>query len=54
MLEKVLNNHLRSVEVRRKCVLNKTDIHQEILDNIPYLDFDYETVMGACAESVIG
>lgn len=54
MLEKILNDHVRGVEVRRKCVLSNAELNQEVLDNIPYIGFDYETVMGVCAESVIG
>lgn len=54
-LEKVLNDHLRGVEVRRKYLLKQKHMkHMKSLDDLPYLDYNYEVVMGACAESVIG
>ncbi len=54
-LEKVLNNHLRGVEVRRKYLLKQKHMkHMKSLQDLPYLDYNYELVMGACAESVIG
>lgn len=50
-LESVLNSSQRGVEVRRKFIekMAKRDI-----GNLPFRNFDYETVMGACCESVIG
>lgn len=53
-LEKVLNDHLRGVEVRRKYLLQQDHMKNRSLDSLPYKDYDYELVMGACAESVIG
>ena len=53
-LEKVLNNHLRGVKVRRKFILRQTHMKSKNLDALPYKDYDYEQVMGVCAENVIG
>ena len=53
-LEIVLGDYLRGVRVRRKCTVRQAKVALTCLDNLPYLDFDYETVMGACAESVVG
>lgn len=54
MLEKVLGDHLRGVEVRRKTVLRQAGVQSACLNKVPYHNYDYEMVMGACAESVIG
>ena len=55
-LEKILDDHLRGVEVRRKYLLKQDHMKHMTsgLDNLPYLEYDYKSVMGACAESVIG
>ena len=53
-LEKVLNNPLRGVEVRRKFVMKQSHVKNKNLDSVPYKDYDYEQVSGACAENVIG
>lgn len=55
-LETVLGNHLRGVEVRRKCTSRATNniSTTNYMSKLPYKDYDYETVRGACAESVIG
>ena len=54
-LEKILDNPLRGVEVRRKYLLKQDHLkHISNLEALPYLDYDYKLVMGACAESVIG
>jgi hydroxymethylglutaryl-CoA reductase (NADPH) len=53
-LELTLGDHIRGVKVRRKCTARQAKIQSKCLDNLPYLNYDYETVMGACAESVIG
>ena len=53
-LEKVLEDHLRGVEVRRKMVTRQTNIPTATMKGIPYRNYDYERVHGACAENVIG
>ena len=42
------------VDVRRKYVSRSAKLSPAILNQIPFRDYDYKTVMGACAESVIG
>ena len=55
LLETVLENHLRGVEVRRKYLLKQPHMkHMKSLQDLPYTNYDYKVVMGACAESVIG
>merc|ERR1719266_2680184 len=55
LLETVLDNHLRGVEVRRKYLLKQPHMnHMKSLQDLPYTNYDYKVVMGACAESVIG
>lgn len=53
-LETMLGDHLRGVKVRRRCTVRQAKIAPNCLDSLPYLNYNYETVMGACAESVIG
>lgn len=53
-LEVVLGDYLRGVQVRRKCTVRQANLKPDCLDNLPFLNYNYETVMGACAESVIG
>ena len=53
-LETMLGDHLRGVKVRRKCTVRQAKVSPKCLDNLPYLNYNYEMVMGACAESVIG
>eukprot|EP00095_Tigriopus_kingsejongensis_P004201 snap_masked-scaffold208_size258758-processed-gene-1.0 protein:Tk04201 transcript:snap_masked-scaffold208_size258758-processed-gene-1.0-mRNA-1 annotation:"3-hydroxy-3-methylglutaryl- reductase" len=50
-LESVLNNPTRGVEIRRKYV---EKVAKRDIGNLPFRNFDYDTVMGACCESVIG
>ncbi|QQP41275.1 3-hydroxy-3-methylglutaryl coenzyme A reductase [Caligus rogercresseyi] len=53
-LEKVLKDHLRGVVIRRK-LISRREIHlQKAFEKLPYRHFDYQTVMGACCESVVG
>ncbi|XP_040580891.1 uncharacterized protein Hmgcr [Lepeophtheirus salmonis] len=53
-LEKVLNDHLRGVVVRRKLISRREQHLQKAFEKLPYKHFDYHTVMGACCESVVG
>ena len=53
-LEKVLDNHLRGVEIRRKMVMAQNKISPATLKAIPYRNYEYEKVLGQCAENVIG
>ena len=50
-LEKELEDNKRGVAVRRKLVENKSG---KGLTGLPYVHYDYDPVMGACCESVIG
>jgi len=52
-LETELNDHTRAVEIRRQ-VLERT-IEQDVsLRGLPFENFDYSKVLGACCENVIG
>ena len=53
-LEKVLDDHLRGVEIRRKMVMNQNNISPATLKSIPYRGYEYDKVLGQCAENVIG
>ncbi len=53
-LEKILNNPLRGVEVRRKIVGKQAAHLRPALANLPYKHYDYQLVMGACCENVVG
>ena len=53
-LEKVLDDHLRGVEIRRKMVMAQNNIAPATLKAIPYRSYEYEKVLGQCAENVIG
>ena len=53
-LEKILRDHLRGVEIRRKMVMRQTNTSTATMKEIPYRNYDYERVLGACAENVIG
>lgn len=52
-LEKILNNPLRGVEVRRK-IIGKQEHIRRGLENLPFRHYDYKPVMGACCENVVG
>merc|ERR1719362_2410165 len=53
-LEKVLDDHLRGVEVRRKLVLKQAELANTAIKAIPYRNYNYDKVLGQCAENVIG
>jgi len=60
-LEKILNNPLRGVQVRRKILAEQSASTSgagtrvsEALPSLPYRGYDYKPVMGACCENVIG
>ncbi|XP_022901116.1 3-hydroxy-3-methylglutaryl-coenzyme A reductase-like [Onthophagus taurus] len=52
-LEKAVNNPERGVGIRRK-IFGENGKFDEALINLPYKDYDYSKVMGACCENVIG
>lgn len=52
-LETALENHERGVAIRRKILLN--DLHDKgSMEKLPYQQYDYTYVHGACCENVIG
>ena len=53
-LEKILNNPMRGVEVRRKIVGKQAAHLKGALAHLPYKHYDYQLVMGACCENVVG
>ncbi|KAJ9589270.1 hypothetical protein L9F63_017515 [Diploptera punctata] len=52
-LEKMVGDPERGVGIRRKILTQKADL-KDALDNLPYKNYDYTKVMGACCENVIG
>ncbi|RZF38994.1 hypothetical protein LSTR_LSTR003737 [Laodelphax striatellus] len=52
-LEKVVNDCERGVGIRRRIVCLDAAI-PEALNDLPYKNYDYDKVMGACCENVIG
>lgn len=52
-LEIDLDNYERGVIVRRK-YFSKLMKCEDVLNNLPFKDYSYELVMGACCENVIG
>lgn len=50
-LEKAVKNAERGVKIRRQLI--ESSINTKI-ENLPFLDYDYNRVMGACCENVIG
>jgi hydroxymethylglutaryl-CoA reductase (NADPH) len=52
-LESELNDCTRAVEIRRQ-VLERGLEHEVSLRGLPYDNFDYSKVLGACCENVIG
>lgn len=52
-LEKILNNPMRGVEVRRQ-IIGKQGNMRRAMNTLPYKHYDYQQVMGACCENVVG
>jgi len=52
-LETALENHERGVAIRRKILLNDLQDKKSI-NNLPYANYDYTFVHGACCENVVG
>ncbi|XP_064607841.1 3-hydroxy-3-methylglutaryl-coenzyme A reductase-like isoform X2 [Liolophura sinensis] len=52
-LESMLENHERGVAIRRKMVSRHLPC-MEALEKLPYMNYDYTYVEGACCENVIG
>nr|AKO63319.1 3-hydroxy-3-methylglutaryl coenzyme A reductase 2 [Leptinotarsa decemlineata] len=52
-LEKALDNPERGVKIRRKIVSNEAN-SLKALTGLPFRNYDYSKVMGACCENVIG
>lgn len=50
-LEKAVSSPQRAVEIRRRATEKQTSVS---LTNLPFTQYDYNTVQGACCESVIG
>lgn len=53
-LEKQLGDTTRAVAVRRKALSILADAPVLATDRLPYKNFDYDRVFGACCENVIG
>lgn len=52
-LEKAVKNPERGVKIRRK-ILENTFFRDNTFVNLPYKNYDYSKVMGACCENVVG
>lgn len=52
-LEKIVNNPVRGVKIRRQIIQNLTK-SPTALFALPYKHYDYSKVMGSCCENVIG
>lgn len=52
-LESILGDAERGVAIRRQMIARAAS-KRHALDNIPYTDYDYSLVLGACCENVIG
>lgn len=53
-LEKKLGNTTRAVAVRRKAIAVLADAPVLSTERLPYKNYDYDRVFGACCENVIG
>ena len=53
-LEKQLDDKLRAVVVRRHSIAKLANAPVLLTEKLPYKDYDYERVFGACCENVIG
>jgi len=52
-LENMIGDHERGVNIRRT-IVSKTLSNKEALKNLPFSNYDYKYVEGACCENVIG
>lgn len=52
-LESMMETHERGVAIRRQVLAHKLP-QSSALQNLPYKDYNYSLVMGACCENVIG
>lgn len=52
-LEKAVKCPERGVQIRRKLIQNALR-HKNVFANLPYKNYDYSKVMGACCENVVG
>ncbi|XP_052280318.1 3-hydroxy-3-methylglutaryl-coenzyme A reductase-like isoform X2 [Dreissena polymorpha] len=52
-LEGLLGDYERGVSIRRQLVLEETHT-EDALDKLPFSDYDYSFVDGACCENVVG
>jgi len=53
-LEKALGNPLQGVRIRRKMLSKQAKSIAKSLPSLPYQHYDYEKIMGACCENVVG
>ncbi|XP_014247324.1 3-hydroxy-3-methylglutaryl-coenzyme A reductase-like [Cimex lectularius] len=52
-LEKAVNNPERGVKIRRK-IVGSVGGFPEAISSLPYKNYDYSKVLGACCENVVG
>ena len=53
-LETLLQDVLRAVRIRRMVIGSHLGENSSGVDELPFLDYDYEKVYGTCCENVIG
>lgn len=53
-LEKQLDDKLRAVVIRRQSIAKFADAPVLLTEKLPYKNYDYDRVFGACCENVIG